>query len=394
MRVLLVNDYASATGGAEILIQNLRSLLRARGHDARLLASRARPEGAPWNADYACAGTLTAMRTPLQALNPSARRAMRHAIREFRPDVVHVALFLTQLSPSILEPLRDVPALHHVQWFRAICPLGTKRLPDGRPCEVPWGIACLRNRCLGVHDWLPLMLQRSLLERGRDVFDAFVAPSNRLKVLVERAGISPVEVVPNAVPRPAWVAAENEIEPHAIGFAGRFVAEKGVRVLLDAFQIVVRRQPRARLVLVGDGPERPTIERRIKASKLAERVEITGWLPREEVDRRLATVAVQVVPSLWEEPFGLVAAEAMMRGTPVVASDIGGLGEVVEQDRTGMLVPPGDPEALAEALLALLENRELRRRLARAGEVKARERYALGPFVERMIGIYRRLAGA
>lgn len=389
-----MNDYASATGGAEILIQNLRGLLRARGHDARLLASRARPEGAPWNADYACAGTLTAMRTPLQALNPSARRAMRHAIREFRPDVVHVALFLTQLSPSILDPLRDVPALHHVQWFRAICPLGTKRLPDGTQCEVPWGIACLRNRCLRAHDWLPLMLQRSLLERGRDVFDAFVAPSNRLKVLVERAGISPVEVVPNAVPEPARVAVENEIEPYAIGFAGRFVAEKGVRVLVDAFETVATLQPRARLVLVGDGPERPAIERRIEASQLGGRVEITGWLPREQVDRRLATVAVQVVPSLWEEPFGLVAAEAMMRGTPVVASDIGGLGEVVEQGYTGMLVPPGDPEALATALLTLLENRDVARRLARAGEIVARERYAQGPFAERMIRIYQRLAGA
>lgn len=389
-----MNDYASPTGGAEILIQNLRDGLRARGHDARLLASRARPEGAPWSADYACAGTLTALRTPLQALNPSARRTMRHAIREFRPDVVHVGLFLTQLSPSILEPMRGVPALHHLQWYRAICPLGTKRLPDGSRCEVPWGIACLRNGCLRVHDWMPLMLQRSLLERGRDVFHAFVAPSNRLKALVESAGISPIEVVPNAVSEPTRVHTVNGIEPQTIGFAGRITAEKGVGVLVDAFEIVVTRQPLARLILVGDGPERPAIERRIQTSRLAERVEITGWLPWEEAEHRLARVAVQAVPSVWEEPFGLVAAEAMMRGTPVVASDIGGLGEVVRHGRTGMLVPPGDPEALAAALLTLLEDRETGRRLARAGEAVARERYALGPFVERMIEIYRRLAAA
>lgn len=389
-----MNDYASPTGGAEILIQNLRDGLRARGHEARLLASRARPEGAPWSADYSCAGTLTALRTPLQALNPSARRAMRHAIREFRPDVVHVALFLTQLSPSILEPLRDVPALHHLQWYRAICPLGTKRLPNGSRCEVPWGVACLRNRCLGVQDWVPLMLQMSLWERDRDVFDAFVSPSNRLKELVEPAGLSPVEVVPNAVSQLAEARDAGKIEPHAIGFAGRFVPEKGVQTLVDAFKIVVDRQPGARLVLVGDGPERPVIERRIAASGLGERVEITGWLPWEEADRRLATVAVQAVPSLWEEPFGLVAAEAMVRGTPVVASDIGGLGEVVEQGRTGRLVPPGDPEALAAAVLTLLDDREAARGIALAGQVVARERYALGPFVERMIGIYRRLSGA
>lgn len=393
MRVLLVNDYASPTGGAEILILNLRDGLRARGHEARLLASRARPEGAHWSADYSCAGTLTGLRTPLQALNPSARRAMRHAIREFRPDVVHVGLFLTQLSPTILAPLRDVPSLHHIQWYRAICPLGTKRLPDGSRCEVPWGAACLRNRCLGVRDWMPLMLQRSLWGRDRDVFDAFVAPSNRLKALVERAGLSPVEVVPNAVAPPTKARALVGIEPHAIGFAGRFVPEKGVEVLLDAFEIVLTRLPEARLLLVGDGPERPVIERRISASGLADRIEITGWLPWEAADRRLATVAVQAVPSVWEEPFGLVAVEAMARGTPVVASDIGGLGEVVEGGRTGRLVKPGDPGALAASLLTILEDPEAASRMGRAGQAVARERYALGPFVERMIEIYRRLAG-
>lgn len=394
MRVLLVNDYASPTGGAEILVQNLREGLRERGHEARLLASRARPEGAPWSADYSCAGTLTGFRTPLQAVNPSARRAMRHAIREFRPDVVHVSLFLTQLSPSILAPLRDLPALYHVQWYRSVCPLGTKRLPDGSPCEVPWGIACLRNHCVGIHEWMPLMLQRSLLGRDRDVFDTFVAPSNRVKALVERAGLSPVEVVPNAVARAAAIRDVNEIDPHAIGFAGRFVAEKGVRVLVDAFEIVLARQPRARLLLIGDGPERPRIERRVAASRFGERVEITGWLPWEEADRRLRTVAVQAVPSLWEEPFGLVAVEAMARGTPVVASDTGGLGEVLEQGRTGWLVPPGDPAALAAALLTVLEDRETASRLARAGQLVAREGYAMSAFVDRMLGIYRRLTGA
>lgn len=393
MRVLLVNDYASPTGGAEILIRNLRDGLRAHGHEARLLASRARPEGVGWSADYSCQGTLSSLRMPLQVFNSSARRAIRDAIRDFRPDVVHVGLFLTQLSPSILAPLRDVPALYHVQWYRAICPLGTKLLPDGSQCEVPWGIACLRNRCVGVHDWVPLMIQRSLWERDRSAFDTFVAPSNRLKTLVERAGLSPVEVVPNAVPVPA-VARTVDIEENSIGYAGRFVAEKGVQTLVDAFEIVIKHQPGARLVLVGDGPERPAIEARITASHLGESVEITGWLPREEADRRLARVAVQAVPSLWEEPFGLAAVEAMVRGTPVVASQSGGLSEVIEQGRTGTLVPPGDPQALARALLRLLEDREAARRLARAAQLTARERYDPDLFVERMVRIYRRLAAA
>lgn len=394
MRVLLVNDYASPTGGAEILIHNLRDGLRAHGHEARLLASRARAEGVGWNADYSCHGTLSSLRMPLQVFNSSARRAILDAIRDFRPDVVHVGLFLTQLSPSILAPLREVPALYHVQWYRAICPLGTKLLPDGSQCEVPWGIACLRNRCVGVHDWVPLMIQRSLWERDRAAFDTFVAPSSRLKTLVESAGLSPVEVVPNPVLVPAVVRAVDDIEGNSIGYAGRFVAEKGVQTLVDAFEIVVKHRPGARLVLIGDGPQRPVIEARIAASHLGERVEITGWLTREEADRRLARVAVQAVPSLWEEPFGLAAVEAMVRGTPVVASQTGGLSEVIEQGRTGTLVPPGDPQALASALLGLLEDREAGRRLARDAQVTARERYDPDLFVERIVRIYRRLSAA
>lgn len=394
MRILLASDYASPTGGAEILIRNLRDGLRNRGHDARLLASRARAQGAPWDADYGCAGTLKGARTPLQVLNPSARRAMRHALRDFRPDVVHVGLFLTQLSPSILEPLREVPALHHVQWYRTICPLGTKRLPDGSRCRVPWGLACFRNRCLEAHDWVPLMLQRSLWHRARRSFDTFVAPSRRLKEAIEGAGFSPVELVPNGVPVPAPTDVIRKVDPYAIGFAGRFTAEKGVGVLLDAFDIVVSRRPQARLILVGDGPERAAIERRIAAAGQEARIEVTGWLPRQQADDRLATVAVQAVPSVWEEPFGLVAVEAMMRGTPVVASAAGGLAEVIEQGRTGILVPLADPAALAAALLELIDDRGKALRLAHAAHAEAVQHYALDSFIERMIEIYRRLAAA
>lgn len=388
-----MNDYAAPTGGAEILIRNLRDGLLERGHEARLLASRAGAGGSPETVDFSCDGSLRGRRTPLQVFNPSARRAIRGAIRDLRPDVVHVGIFLTQLSPSILAPLRNLPALLHVQWYRPICPLGTKRLPGGLACQEPWGTACLRHRCLGAHEWAPLMLQRMLWEGSRDVFDLFVAPSNGVKARIEQAGLAPVEVVPGGVPASTGPKAGVAVEPHTIGFAGRLVAEKGVGPLLEAFEILARREPRARLVLVGDGPERPAIERRVAASGLGGRVEITGWLGWEEADLRLGGAAVQAVPSLWEEPFGLVAAEAMMRGTPLVASEVGGLAEMIEPGRTGVLVPPGEPEALAAALLTILEDRQAAGGLARAARTAAQERYRLGAFVDRMIGIYRRLAG-
>ena len=400
MRILIVNDYAPLTGGAEILLDALRRGLGERGHEARLFASRALPAGVPFEADYECRGTLTSLRTPLQAYNPSARTELVRAMVDFRPDVVHVGIFLTQLSPAILPVLRATPALYNVQWYRPVCPLGTKRLPDGSSCQVSWGRPCLRNGCLSRRAWVPLMIQRSLWERGRDALDLFVAPSHRVRVRLEDAGLGPVVVVPNAVP---YVDVEptgsRVVEPgdpgrFTIGFAGRWAPEKGVGTLVEAFTRVAREESRAKLVLVGDGESRAAIEARVAALGLEERIELTGWLPRAEVESRLRDVAVQAVPSLWEEPFGLVAAEALMRGTPVVASDTGGLSEVVEHERTGLTVPPGDVDALADALLRVLGDREHAARLAREGHRIAVERYSEDLWLDRMIAIYQRLAAA
>ena len=134
MKILLLHDYAARFGGAEALTIALRDGLRERGHDARLLATSAGLDG-PSVADYECRGTTSSLRTALQVANPSAARAVRRAVAEFRPDVVHVRMFLTQLSPLVLPPLKDIPSIYHAVWYRAICPTGTKLRPDGAVCH-------------------------------------------------------------------------------------------------------------------------------------------------------------------------------------------------------------------------------------------------------------------
>jgi hypothetical protein len=165
LRVLLVNDYGTPGGGAELQVLALRERLRERGVDARLFASSA-DEGLGENgADHRCLGTTSALRTPLQVANPSASIRLRRVLREFRPDVVHVRLFLTQLSPLILPLLARVPSIYHASWYRAVCPVGTKMLPDGSPCAVRAGLACHGNGCLPWRNWAPLMGQRFLVRR-------------------------------------------------------------------------------------------------------------------------------------------------------------------------------------------------------------------------------------
>jgi glycosyltransferase involved in cell wall biosynthesis len=124
---------------------------------------------------------------------------------------------------------------------------------------------------------------------------------------------------------------------------------------------------------------------------LDNRVDMPGHLPRQEMERRFAAAWVQVVPSRWPEPFGLVAAEGLMRGTPVVASDTGGLSEIVDHGRTGFLVPPGDPQALAGALEHLLVNRQQAEEIGAAGRQVALERYGQTAYVNAILQIYQEI---
>ncbi len=137
-----------------------------------------------------------------------------------------------------------------------------------------------------------------------------------------------------------------------VGYAGRLVSKKGVDVLISAMAIVLGNIPGARLLIAGDGPERRRLESQANDLGISGSVQFTGHLDATGTENALAAAWVQAVPSVWEEPFGLVAAESMMRGTAVVASRAGGLTEQVVEGETGYLVPPGDAGALAHAIRA------------------------------------------
>ncbi|MGH9553200.1 MAG: glycosyltransferase family 4 protein, partial [Terriglobales bacterium] len=203
MKILLINDYGTMTGGAEHIMIGLRDKLRQRGHDARLFASSARPLDARSLADYECFGTLSGLRTALQTFNPFALLKLHRILQEFQPDCVQVSLCLTQLSPSILLLLSQVPTVYLAQWQRAICPTGFKLLPDNSPCKQRAGKVCLRTGCLGLVDWLLISLQNALWQRWRSVFDRTVAVSDTLRSQLQDDGFALDQVIhPGASIRP------------------------------------------------------------------------------------------------------------------------------------------------------------------------------------------------
>lgn len=386
---MLLHDYDTPFGGAEGGTFELRSGLRARGHEVKLFSTTARPPGVEGASDVACYGTLSTARTLLQVANPFAAVALGRTLKAFRPDVVHVRMFLTQLSPLILPQLAGVPSLYHAVWYRAVCPTGSKMLPDGTACRERAGLPC--RRCLSPQAWAPMMAQMAMVRRWRGAFARVVANSAAVAGHLAGDGFADVDVVWNGVAeRKARLPL---VGPPTIGFAGRFVREKGIDVLVRAFATVVGQVPEARLVLVGDGPDRAAIADQVARLGLADRVTFTGQVPPAEVEGHLERAWVQAAPSIWAEPFGFVAAEAMMRGTAVVATNTGGLRDIVQDGVTGRQTPPGDYEALAAALIGILSDRARAEQYGAAGRAFALAHLTHGRWLDRFEAIYRDMLG-
>jgi glycosyltransferase involved in cell wall biosynthesis len=386
VKILLVNDYGTPEGGAEIQISRLRSLLREKGHDARLFTSSVVNGGLDHEADYQCLGTASSFRTLLQTVNPWAYLKLREVLREFKPDVVHIKIFLTQLSPLILPALKNIPTIYHVAWYRPVCPIGTKLLPDGNVCTVRPGAPCYRNKCVPLYDWPPLMMQLAIFRRLRRHIDLMIANSESIRSTLEQNGITNVQVLHYGVPispeRPALP------ETPTVAFAGRLVREKGADVLVRAFARTLKEIPSARLIIAGDGREAKKLKELVGYLGISSHVSMLGHVAASRLDSVLSEAWVQVVPSLWEEPFGIVAIEAMSRGTAVIASDSGGLREIIDDGNTGFLVPPGDVNLLSDKIVEILKSKELAETLGRNAGLAAQSRFGEERFLNELLDIY------
>jgi len=199
---------------------------------------------------------------------------------------------------------------------------------------------------------------------------------------------SRVAVIPGGID-PSWFEVERlPSEKPELVFWGRMEDEKGIPELLDAMKIVVNKIPDVRLTLIGEGNRLEEYKRRVRKLGLVPRMIVPGWLSLKEIQKLSATASVAVFPSRIES-FGLSVAEALGAGVPVITTNAGALPEVVEDGVTGTLVAPRNPEALAEAIYAVLENAENFRLMAERGRETARQKFSWDSAAEQLIGLYR-----
>ncbi len=354
MRVLLVTDWAANEGGIETYVTRASEALQAIGHEVRLLTSSA-GSAADGAADYVAFGTDNPVaQTFLQISNPFAVARVRAAVREFRPDVVQVNMFEKYLSPAIFWALRGIPRVAFVHYYKPICPTALKVLPDGSLCQVPAGLACLRCGCVGPAEWLRDRPRYALIRAGLAGADRVLACSRWMVEQLHLNGIAS-EAIPLPVPPPAPGFVRCPSPEPTFLYCGRLDRAKGVDLLLHAFAGVLANRPAARLRMLGDGPRRATLEELAGKLGIAGAISFEGRLPFAAVEAALGEAWALVAPSVWPEPLGLTAIEAITRGVPAITSASGGFAESVDHGVSGYLVANGDEEALTHCLISAVD---------------------------------------
>jgi glycosyltransferase involved in cell wall biosynthesis len=193
-------------------------------------------------------------------------------------------------------------------------------------------------------------------------------------------GLETTEATPRLEPRRV---------PPILAFQGRLVATKGVRLLFEAARILREQGQAFELLIIGDGPERDSLEHFVREAQLDSQVRFTGRLDGSQLHAALAQSSVVVVPSLGGEVFGLVVAENMLRGLPVVASDLGAFVEVLGD--AGFTFRTGDAAALAAALSRLLDDPSLAGRLGQRAHERALDFWSRERMLESHANVYRRV---
>jgi len=233
------------------------------------------------------------------------------------------------------------------------------------------------------------LLARWVLKRVRLILPVSSYLRDRVSGLVGR-GI-PSIVLPMPASDMFLTSARKKLTRRIIGI-GNLARQKRFDVLVRSLGILARGKIDLDLTLVGDGPERARLEGLAKEEGIARKVEFLGRKPHHELAGILLEAGVMVLPSV-EEGFGVVLVEAQLAGLAVIGADSGGQREIIQPGETGILVPPDDPHALAQAIKELYNNGRKTLLMAKRGQQAAKERFLAAPAALRLLNIYKRILG-
>lgn len=408
MRILHLNTYHHLRGGDSRVMFETAAQLRAQGHEVRHFAmehpQNVEDPDAEFFAPYVDfpelqrrGGLRNAVRVVATSIhNQRAREALGRMLDTWRPDVAHLHSVMHHLTASVVLELRErgIPIVWTLHDYKSVCPT-TRLLRDGRPCE-----ACKHGRFHQAtlkrckRDSLTASLITTVelgLHRMWRVYeraDVLVAPSRFLRDKVTGMGLRPrrIEVLPNFVEVDRYDPASGVDEGYVL-YVGRLSHEKGLPPLIEAMANVKG----LGLRIAGTGELTESLQQRVEELGLDD-VVFEGHVGGQRLADLYRGSRAVVVPSEWYENCPMVVLEAYAYGKPVVGSRLGGLVDLIDEDRTGKLVSPGDVLAWSQVLRRLSTDPATWHGMGENARYEAEEVYDAEPHMEALLEIYESVA--
>lgn len=377
MIIIQVHSRHRFAGGEDVMFDTINRVLKERGHDISMFERKSQDINGLLMKTWAFMNSI---------YSRSDKKDMTSLISSKRPSIVHVHNIYPMISPSIFIACREsgVPVVMRCPDYRLTCPTYW-HFNEERICErckngrEYWCI--LKNCRKNIYESFAYSLRTAVARRFRyykNNVSIFIPPSEYVKNRLIEAGIRAERII--VVPNMSSLAYSMVDTDNAsyIAYVGRISSEKGISTLLTGARIAG-----LPIRIAGDYSSMPEILKTAPTS-----VQFVGHLIRDQLGAFYGNARFSVVPSVCNEAFGIVVAEAMSHGLPVIASRIGAIPEIVEDGRTGLLFEPGNAYDLAEKMKLLWNNPELCRQMGRAGKEKVLREYSENVYYERLMGVY------
>ncbi|MBU1699912.1 MAG: glycosyltransferase family 4 protein [Candidatus Eisenbacteria bacterium] len=423
MKIIIANNRYFVSGGPERYLFSVKQLLADRGHEViPFSVNYSKTEPTPYQSYFVDppAGPEQVYYGDIKPMTPrrimtllsrsfyslSSRNAMIRLIRHTNADIVYILHCSNFLSPSIIDGAHHcgVPVVTRLSDFHLFAPCYLF-LRDGEPCELcAYGdfYNALRYKCLQNSISVSLarvgaMLFHRLIGLQSRV-SAYAAPSEYLRAKVVQLGLpgNKVHLLPSFVQMTPNEHETSEKAPDGLGdfvYFGRLSPEKGLDILLKAYALFLRKTPepienQPRLVLAGwETDESERLQRTIPP-EIQDNVRFAGALEGDALRRLVGRARATILPSLCYENSPMALLESMSWGTPVIASRIGSLPEVIRHEETGLLVEPGSPTDLAQALARAAGDPGLIAKMSLQAQQEAFSRFGADLHYDRLLKIF------
>jgi len=283
-------------------------------------------------------------------------------------------LCTTQLVSLIALALKKRPEIIHAHW---ILPQGLNAMITSLLLGIPFIVTVHGADAYSADSNLIRKISRWVLSKASSV----TANSVKTRAEVEKQlGMAEITIIPMGVDESSFKPKNDRAPGKTILFIGRLAEIKGVEYLIRAFPKVKEKHPEAKLNIIGEGEEEPRLRREAESTGHGKDIHFLGPIPHEKITGHYQAADVFILPSIVDsrgasEGLGVVVIEALACGTPTVATELGGITDIIKDGETGLLVPEKNPDRLADAIDKILSDRDLADRLARNGRLLVHEKY-------------------